>query len=112
MGVEKKLIGIRLKNLRKEMKISQSRFADSLGVTTSCVANWETGIRTPDVNFLGIIAEHFGVSVDYVCCRSNQRNYFQNSKPIDPNLHLDLSGLSECEQQRLRNYYDFLLKKN
>lgn len=110
--IPKKLIGIRLRKLRKEMNIRQYEFADSLGVTPSCVANWESGVRMPNVNVVAKIAETLGVSVDYICCRSNRRNYPENDKTVSPDLRLDLSVLDEVARRRVVNYYDFLLKKS
>ena len=37
----------KLKELRKENKISQRTLADMLGITQQAVAKWETGRSTP-----------------------------------------------------------------
>lgn len=111
MATDRRRIGTRMKNLRKEMNISQCKFAKNLGVTPSCVANWEAGLRAPDVELLGEIAEIFGVTVDYVCCRSNQRSYLRTEKSFERDLHLDISALDENARECIKNYYNFLLKK-
>lgn len=107
---DRKLIGKRLRELREESGISQNDLSGYLNITSACVANWENGVRTPDINVLGTIAEKFAVSVDYVCCRTNQRNYFASGRLVRPDLRLDLSPLKESERKRLIKYYEFLRK--
>jgi len=111
MVAEKKAFGMRMKKLREEKGISQGDLAEFLKVTSSCVANWEMGLRIPDINMWGKLAEYFGVSVDYLCCRSNQRNYVDSNKVVyDSDLVLDLSKLKEEDRDRIKKYYEFLLK--
>ena len=38
----------RIKQLRKENRLTQVELADKLGVSVSTVAMWETGKRTPN----------------------------------------------------------------
>lgn len=106
--VERKIIGARLRSLREERGYPQGQIAEFLNVTTSCIANWELGIRSPDVNVLGKLAEYFEVTVDYLCCRSNQRSFNKPIKETDPTLSLDLSRLGVRDREKIKNYYDFL----
>ena len=46
----------KLKELRKENKISQRTLADMLGITQQAVAKWETGRSTPDTDTLQKLA--------------------------------------------------------
>lgn len=111
MVAEKKAFGMRMKKLREEKGVSQGEIAEFLKVTPSCVANWEMGSRIPDINMWGKLAEYFGVSVDYLCSRSNQRNYIDSNKVVyDSELILDLSKLNKDDRERIRKYYDFLVK--
>lgn len=52
--------------LRKQKKITQEQLANELNVSPQAVSKWETGASLPDVQTLPLIAEYFGVSVDYL----------------------------------------------
>ncbi|MBR2865735.1 MAG: helix-turn-helix transcriptional regulator [Elusimicrobiaceae bacterium] len=56
----------RFKYLREEKGISQERLADDLGVSHGIISFWETGKREPKLSNLILIAEYFGVTIDYL----------------------------------------------
>ena len=56
---------LKLKELRKNRKITQQTVADYFGVTRGTVSNWELGKREPDLQTLQELAKYFGVSLDY-----------------------------------------------
>ena len=58
------MLGPRLKQLRKENKVTQNGLAAKLGVTQQTIATWEKGRSSPDPSTLMKLAEHFSVSVD------------------------------------------------
>lgn len=59
-----------LKQLREEHSLSQSKFAQKLGVAQSTVGMWESGKNKPEYGTLLKIAELFNVSSDYLTGRS------------------------------------------
>ena len=58
-------------NLRKEMKVSQAKIADKLGVAQQCVSRWEKDLSEPTLNNLIGLADFFGVSLDYLVGRKD-----------------------------------------
>lgn len=58
--------GERLKELRKERNIGQITLAKELGVGKSIISLWETNQCEPTLSKLVLIAEFFGVSIDYL----------------------------------------------
>lgn len=56
----------RLKDLRKEKKLTQIEFAKKFNIANGTVGNWESGNRQPDYETLQKIADFFSVSVDYL----------------------------------------------
>ena len=58
--------GDRLKELRKEKNISQIALAKELGVGKSIISLWETNQCEPTLSKLVLMAEFFGVSIDYL----------------------------------------------
>lgn len=56
-------IGIFLKNLRKEKKITQEQLAEKLNVSGRTVSRWETGRNLPDISLLVELADFYNVDV-------------------------------------------------
>lgn len=54
------------KSMRKQRGLTQEQIAETLGVSCQAVSKWETNSSYPDISLLPIIADHFGVSVDYL----------------------------------------------
>ena len=73
MGRNKKtedaLFGIRLRELRKQHKLTQQAVAEQLQVDRSTYAKYEIGRVCPDQQGLLALAELFGVTVDYLLGR-------------------------------------------
>ena len=58
--------GIRIKDLRRERKITQTELAKALGCSQSMVAQWEAHKNKPTEDFIVKTANFFGVSTDYL----------------------------------------------
>ena len=56
-------IGSFLRELRKEKGLTQEELAEQLNVSNKTLSRWETGKRTPDLESLLQLADHFSVSV-------------------------------------------------
>ena len=56
----------RLKELRTEKDVGQVELADKLGVSKAIISMWENGLREPKLSNLILLAEYFGVSIDYL----------------------------------------------
>ncbi len=56
-------IGVFLKELRKEKKLTQEQLAEKLNVSNRTVSRWETGSNMPDIGMLVEIAGFFDVSI-------------------------------------------------
>ncbi len=57
-------LGDKLIEIRKENKMSQESFAETLGVTRQTVSNWENYKNYPDINTLIKISDKFNISLD------------------------------------------------
>ena len=63
------ILGYRLRELRKENKMSQEDLGNLLGVTKVSVSGYENGTRVPSLDILNGILDVFGVSADYLMGR-------------------------------------------
>ena len=61
----------KLKDLRKSRKLTQSQFADMMGVSQATVTFWENGKREPDLATVVKLADFYDVSTDYLLGRDN-----------------------------------------
>ena len=60
----------RLKELRKEMGLTQTQLAKSLGATQRQISFWENGQIEPSIFWLIKIADFFDVTIDYLVGRN------------------------------------------
>lgn len=56
----------RLKQLRKQKKLTQQELADSIGMTRRGYQNWENEVNQLSIGKAKKLAEYFGVSVGYL----------------------------------------------
>lgn len=76
----------RIKELRAEKNIFQSKLASLLKVRQNTISNWETGRSEPDQDALREMSKIFGVSIDYILGNTDIKN---------PLTSEDISGLTE-----------------
>lgn len=65
------MLGLRLKQLRKEKGITQAGLADELGITQQAIGKWEAGRSHPDPITLTRLAEFFAVPVGSLLCEES-----------------------------------------
>lgn len=58
--------GVRLKQLREAIGITQADLAAELGVSRGSIGYYENNERTPDIEFLSAVAQKFDVTYDYL----------------------------------------------
>ena len=65
--LERERLAARLREYRKELKMSQQELANILGKNQTVISSWETGSGVPDANQLPKIAKALGVSLGDSC---------------------------------------------
>lgn len=63
----------RIKEARKQKKISQEKLSEMLNVSQSAISSYESGARKPDIDFLPQIAKALDVSVSYLLGRDEEQ---------------------------------------
>lgn len=58
---------MKLKELRKNKKVSQDDIAKVLHMTQQNYSRYESGLNEPNIETLKKLAEFYGVSLDYLC---------------------------------------------
>ena len=85
--------------LRKARKMSQVELGKRLGVTKSCICNWESDNAQPSVEMLVRMATLFSVSTDYLL-----------GVEKDEAVLIDVTGLSGDEVAHIQQIVDDLRK--
>jgi len=64
--VKKVNIAKNISDLRRKKGVTQEQMASALNVSAQAVSKWETDTCLPDTQTMPLIADYFGVSVDYL----------------------------------------------
>lgn len=65
-------IGQHMRELRESIRLSQAEIAKLCGSNQTTIARMETGKTAPSVKLLIWYADYFDISMDYLCCRTDQ----------------------------------------
>ena len=60
----------KLRKLRKERGLTQIGLQMKTGIEQALISKYETGERIPPTDALLIFADFYGVSIDYILCRT------------------------------------------
>ncbi|MGN0546468.1 MAG: helix-turn-helix domain-containing protein [Acutalibacteraceae bacterium] len=104
------IIGERLKECRKAKKENQEDIAKILNVQRQIISYYETGTRTPNIDDLAKLAEHFDTSVDYLIglSKSKSRNPKINAVCDYTGLsELSIEKIAEWKKQKFSYYYGY-----
>jgi len=62
---QKQLISLKIKDLRKEKKLTQEEFAEIVDLSKQTICNYESGRRTPNFDTLEVFTNAFGLPENY-----------------------------------------------
>ena len=65
--------GDRLRELRRERGMQQRELGELHNLSSSAIGSYERNLREPTLELLLQLSEYFGVSVDYLLCRTEER---------------------------------------
>ncbi len=63
---------MRIKELRQMAGMTQQQVADSMGVLTSAVSNWESEVALPRARQLPLLAQVLGCSIDELFAQESE----------------------------------------
>ena len=88
----------RLKELRKEKKITQVQLAEMLDVSKGTIAMWEIGKREPNYETLNCLSDIFDKRIDYILGFSNDASSMTICHPAQQvSLHLSAVHLNSLK---------------
>lgn len=90
----------RLKDLRKQVGLTQVDVAEKLGISQPAYASWERGVKKPTQENLVKIAQVLNVSVDYLVGNSDERT--DELDNIELLFRMNSTGLTDEEKDIFR----------
>lgn len=66
-----------LRKLRKERKLTQVALQMKTGIEQALLSKYENGDRIPPTETLMLLADFYGVSIDYILCRTDKKEINQ-----------------------------------
>lgn len=93
------LFPVRLKNLRKDKGRTQEEMSELLNVRRSTYGEYERGKIVPPIDKMKMLADYFGISVDYLMGNTNFTTHEQRNEknPLD---------ISKTMRQMLEHLHD------
>lgn len=67
----KVIVAERIKELMKEEGLNQVKLAERVGVKQNTISAWLLGKKEPCITSLWLLADYFGVDIDYLVGRKN-----------------------------------------
>lgn len=99
--------GLRIRELRKTLEMTQNDFAVRIGLTQNTITKYETGLRSPSNQIVISICREFNVNEDWL--RTGNGNMF-NPMSEDEELDLYIGRISGGEDKFKKNLLKALCK--
>jgi len=108
-----KTVGERIRRLREEKDWSQIELAKKANINNSVLSRIESNKRPIEDELLVKFAEIFNVTVDYLLCRTNNRNEPSHlvTGTGDGSFSFDKDIPQEVREEII-NYAEYLIKKH
>lgn len=104
------MLGDKIKKLRKEMKITQKELGEKVGLSTSSIGMIESNRQGASPDKLKLIADFFGVTVDYLLSENNTINI--ENKEKDFSLSIKDQEAINTEAKKILDELSLSFSKN
>ena len=94
---DKFMISMRIRELRKQAKLSQEMMAEKIGVSRQAITKWETGLGVPDIENLVAIADLFRLSLDELMGRDIEHETLAKDYLYESVTEYDIDGKKDFD---------------
>lgn len=94
---DKFMISMRIRELRKQAKLSQEMMAEKIGVSRQAITKWETGLGVPDIENLVAIADLFKLSLDELMGRDIENETLAKDYLYESVTEYDVDGKKDFD---------------
>lgn len=104
----------RLQQCRLEKDVSQTAVAQYLNITRQAYNHYETGQRQPTQEVLIKLADYFGVSVDYLLGRTDEKSpsLDEQLEGVEFALFGEIKELTDEQKQEILDFVRFKKQQN
>lgn len=98
-------MGRRLADLRNKKGLSQKELAEKIKYSQSSVAMWESESRRVPDEAKEVLADFYGVTIDYLHGRYATQDDIDLEQMLESNIQMTYGGeeLTEAEKQRVKD---------
>lgn len=105
-------ISERIKNLRVNLKMTQTQLAKNAGLTSAAISQFEAGTRKPSFDALSKLANAFNVSTDFLLGKKEEdQNEIQIADEYIEMIR-NIMNFSEENKQLMFEFYEFVKNRN
>lgn len=94
-----------IKNLRKELGLTQTELANKIYINKSMISAYEKGTRMPSLDALISLSETLNVSIDFLLG-------IQRDDTNDKETTMDISGLTEKQKKIVADLIETFREQN
>ena len=94
-----------IKNLRKELGLTQTELANKIYINKSMISAYEKGTRMPSLDALIALSETLNVSIDFLLG-------IQRDSTNDRETTIDISGLTEKQKKIIADLIETFREQN
>lgn len=94
---DKFMISMRIREIRKQAKLSQEMMAEKIGVSRQAITKWETGLGVPDIENLVAIADLFKLSLDELMGRDIEHETLAKDYLYESVTEYDIDGKKDFD---------------
>ena len=91
------MISMRIRELRKQAKLSQEMMDEKIGVSRQAITKWETGLGVPDIENLVAIADLFKLSLDELMGRDIEHETLAKDYLYESVTEYDIDGKKDFD---------------
>ena len=91
------MVSMRIRELRKQAKLSQEMMAEKIGVSRQAITKWETGLGVPDIENLVAIADLFKLSLDELMGRDIEHETLAKDYLYESVTEYDIDGKKDFD---------------
>ena len=91
------MVSMRIRELRKQAKLSQEMMAEKIGVSRQAITKWETGLGVPDIENLAAIADLFKLSLDELMGRDIEHETLAKDYLYESVTEYDIDGKKDFD---------------
>ena len=92
-----------LSALRRQKNISQRQAAADLNISQALLSHYENGAREPGLGFVCRACDYYGVTADYLLCRSDEQGG-QSSADVAKRLFDQMRAIVDRAEMALEEF--------